>query len=519
MRQGPPWWRLLGGTLAWAGFLAVTLGPLLALAPHLGASPPAPGTAEGADGLLNARRLGLLGQSMAYALAVAAGAVALGLLGATALRGSRGRGAGLGRRVPLALLLVPPYVHALVWMAFAARLSPLLESHGLPPIPLSGWLAAWWVQLMALAPAALGLAWLGLEAVDPALVEAAAVQAPGEVVWRRVLLPLALPYLAAAAALIGLLTLAEFSVPSLFSVNVYALELFAEFSATGSAGQALLLALPLLAVTAAVVLLSQSALRSAAAGGASRSRRVRPLAYAGGFRALQVGALDLMGAVLLAVIATLVVGVGSATNLVASVQGAAGELGYSATVAAAAGLLAALLAWPVAARLVRGRRPALGWLVVSLPLVVPAPLVGVGLAALGRWPLWAGVGSGWLPVAAGLARFTPVAVLVLVAALRRYDPAWTEAARVSGAGPARAWWRVQAPLLAPAALAAAAVVFALTATELGATLLVAPPGRQTVTLHIYNYLHYGASEQVAGLCLLMVAVALAAGWLVGRKQA
>ena len=31
-----------------------------------------------------------------------------------------------------------------------------------------------------------------------------------------------------------------------------------------------------------------------------------------------------------------------------------------------------------------------------------------------------------------------------------------------------------------------------------------PPGRETITIRIFNYLHYGGSEEVAGLCLLIV---------------
>jgi iron(III) transport system permease protein len=63
----------------------------------------------------------------------------------------------------------------------------------------------------------------------------------------------------------------------------------------------------------------------------------------------------------------------------------------------------------------------------------------------------------------------------------------------------------------PGFVAAACVVFALAAGELGATLVVAPPGQATLTMRIYNYLHYGASQTVAGLCLIMASTALGAG--------
>lgn len=118
-----------------------------------------------------------------------------------------------------------------------------------------------------------------------------------------------------------------------------------------------------------------------------------------------------------------------------------------------------------------------------------------------------------MPVFAALARFIPLAAIVLVAQLRRIDPLLIDAARVIQTNPCQTWIRIWLPMLAPGLLAAAGIVFALTTGELGATLLVAPPGQATLTMRIYNFLHYGSSSTVAGLCLMMAISALAAGAL------
>jgi iron(III) transport system permease protein len=78
----------------------------------------------------------------------------------------------------------------------------------------------------------------------------------------------------------------------------------------------------------------------------------------------------------------------------------------------------------------------------------------------------------------------------------------------------KTWLRVRVPLLLPGVMAACCVVFVLAMGELGATLIVAPPGHATLTMKIYNYLHYGASEAVAGLCLAMAAGALLTGLVI-----
>ncbi len=84
------------------------------------------------------------------------------------------------------------------------------------------------------------------------------------------------------------------------------------------------------------------------------------------------------------------------------------------------------------------------------------------------------------------------------------------------------WVRI--PLIGPGLLAAALMTFVLSLGELGATLMVVPAGQSTLTIRIYNFLHYGASQTVASLCLsitlLVLIFALAAALVMaawGRK--
>jgi iron(III) transport system permease protein len=96
-----------------------------------------------------------------------------------------------------------------------------------------------------------------------------------------------------------------------------------------------------------------------------------------------------------------------------------------------------------------------------------------------------------------------------MAAMRRINPRLLDAARLLETSRLRTWLLVRLPLLAPGLLASTGLVFCLTLSELSATLLVAPPGQSTLTLRLYNYLHYGASETVAGLTLVLTGLVLA----------
>jgi iron(III) transport system permease protein len=173
------------------------------------------------------------------------------------------------------------------------------------------------------------------------------------------------------------------------------------------------------------------------------------------------------------------------------------------------------MAFAAAAELMRPDRPGrLWWLLVTLPLAVPAPLIGIGLISLWNTPAtpWL-YGTDWMPVLAALARFTPPAALIALIPLLRLDPLLADAARVHQRHSIQRLTQVQIPMLAPGLIASAGVTFALTLGELGATLITVPPGKSTLAIRVYNYLHYGASASVAGLCLAMSVVVILAALL------
>ncbi len=58
---------------------------------------------------------------------------------------------------------------------------------------------------------------------------------------------------------------------------------------------------------------------------------------------------------------------------------------------------------------------------------------------------------------------------------------------------------------------------ALALGDLMASNLVVPPGVETLAIHIFNMVHYGIQDQVAGICLALLilfgCVTAAAAWL------
>lgn len=145
---------------------------------------------------------------------------------------------------------------------------------------------------------------------------------------------------------------------------------------------------------------------------------------------------------------------------------------------------------------------------------MPPPLVGVGLISIWNRPVFAGIyGSLLMPILASAARFASLAAVILVTQLRRIDPLLIDAARLIEAKTRHTTLLIRLPLLVPGLASAACISFALSLGELGATLMVVPAEMSSLTIRIYNYMHYGATSEVAGLCLLMSLLTLISGSL------
>jgi iron(III) transport system permease protein len=455
--------------------------------------------------------------SLGFAAAVAVSGMLLGILGGSILwRWDTGWRAYL-RWVIIVLAPIPPYIHALAWTSAIYTFNNWLQNIGLPALPAQGWATAWWIQLMSLVPIAVGLALVGLKSVEADIIDSARMLRSDLSGLFRIILPLAAPALLAGGGVLFLLSLLDYSVPSLVNLNVYSLEIFAEFSASNQPVRAFLLAFPLLIIALVVILTSLSPLRHAAQSSSWRvpTWKVAP-AWPKWFVCLQWLALAVLLSQIVVPLINLTAQVGTWHSMISTINTAHREIIFTFWVCLLVALIVLPLAFAVAKEMSRSRRwEKLIWILVIAPLAIPPSLIGIGLITIWNRPLIFQVyGTSLMPVLAGIARFAPFAVIVLTAQLRSINPLLIDAARILQTNRWQTWKQIWLPMLMPGFIAAAGIVFALTAGELGATLLIAPPGQATLTIRIYNFLHYGASGVVAGLCLMMALTILVAGIIV-----
>jgi iron(III) transport system permease protein len=183
--------------------------------------------------------------------------------------------------------------------------------------------------------------------------------------------------------------------------------------------------------------------------------------------------------------------------------------------AAAAVAVGLILAW--AAR--RGRfRPAALLGGTAVLLAVPGPLIGLLLIwLLNRRELaplvWLYDRTLLAPWLALLVRTLPWATLILWFALRSIPVEIVESAAVDGAGRVRRLLLVGLPQRLAALAVAGLVACAVALGDLAATILVLPPGVETLSVRIFRFIHAAADDQVAGICLalLLMLSAISAG--------
>jgi iron(III) transport system permease protein len=352
--------------------------------------------------------------------------------------------------------------------------------------------------------------------VDGRLEEAALLSASRRRVLWRITLPLITPSVVAAALITFVLAISEFGAPGLLRVNVYTTEVFTAFSALYDFGAATALSIPLLAVAliagaAAQYVIGERLLfmrRSAGVGPWLITERKTIVVIV---MTLVVALCALLPLVALAREA------GQIQRIITAAASSRTAISNSLWLAAAGAtmitVLGALLGYGRARA--RTRLRGLADLTMIVIFAAPSTVAGVGLIGLWNRPGLAVYGTQAMVVIAYLARFVPVATLILAAIVRQVPVSFEEAAELPGAGWFRIFTRVVLPQIKTGVAATWVVAFIFAFGELGATILVAPPGESTLPVRIYTLIANTPSSEVAALALTQVCVTLAPLTLLG----
>ncbi len=415
-------------------------------------------------------------------------------------------------RVALATpVLLPPYVVALAWTYIGGSAGFVAALIGRDVF--SDWTYSLPAAAVVLALVYYPIVMLATEAalrqMDTHLEEAGIVAAPPGRVLVRITMPLVAPAIGGAALIVFVLAISEFGVPALLRVRVYTTEVFTAFAALFDFARATALTLPLLVLAAGGSAVAATLLRERVIAGQRRQNATDVLDLA---RWRVLIRLLSVATIITALVIPIVVLLREAAGT--SIVGAATASWPSIRISLLLALVGATLVVLIGATLgyARARAPSrigrvadITWVVL---FAVPSTITGVALIGLWNRPSFPGVvyGTFSMLVLVYLARFVPVAALIVAAGVRQIPVSHEEAAAVGGAGWLGTVRSVVVPQIVRAVGAAWVVAFVFAFGELGASILVSPAGESTLPIRIYTLIANTPSSVVASLALLQLTV-------------
>lgn len=472
-----------------------------------------------------------------------------------------------GKRVLGTLLVLPlaapPYVLGMAWIALASPRAGWINklavhwglvSDGSAIVDIYGMGGIIWVLGLSLYPFVLLPTRAALESADPSLEEAARIGGAGPIrSFVTGSLPVAAPAIAAGTLTAFLGAISAFGVPYLLGVATdrpvlvattrifQAMSLGAEADVRSSIAMCVLLLVLAFAATFA-------AERAARARSLStKGRRPRALEAPGLTRAATAGAWVFafiavalpMGATLLAALTARSADppwgadnltLGQFTTVLGKGDTRAALL-HSALLATISATLIVVAGLGIAFLRRRGRgSPRVATTLsrmAELPYAVPGSVLALALLLSFSQEVRfifvdyvtvtvSFLGTLWLLLVAYVVKYLAFGVRSADNAIVAVDPTLEEAARISGAGPGRAFLDVSLPLARPALMAAWILAFLPAATELTMSVLLAGPRSQVLGTLLFELESYGNPPAAAVLGCIALALVVAADILLRR---
>lgn len=485
---------------------------------------------QGASGW-TAQDTGRVGQLLLNTSCLVAGTLALALPVGTFLAIILVRTEFRGRRLLLActllMLFVPLPMIASAWQA-------LVGSDGWLPATWWGpneqrrWTAglgpAIWVHVVAGLPWVVFFVGMGLTWVERELEEDGLLLRPPWWVIMRITLPRCRGAIVFAAVWLALQTAGEITVVYMMQVATFAEDVHIQFSqGEGAVARAVTAALPIILATWALLAWYVPHLENSPP---LQLRLAQPRQFRlGWLRWPATGLMNLTAAAMVGIpVASLFWKLGQAghpTHWAASTAwdhfAAAMRIHGNAIwqslltvcgTGVAVSLSAVCLCW-LADECRWLRRLMIG--VLALAWALPGPIIGIGLKEAIAW-FPEGVLADWfyicpspLPLAwAYVVRFLPFAVALLWPVVRLVPREPREAARLEGHGPWHEFRTVVWPMTRPGVLLCGVLVAALSLGEVAASTRVETPGWESFAKLLFDRMHYGVTNDVAALCLLLL---------------
>jgi iron(III) transport system permease protein len=411
-------------------------------------------------------------------------------------------------------LLVPPYVVAVGWFnvlgsrGWIGRLLSPQATESLSSILFSlyGCIGTLSTVFMPV-PMLLTIAYLST--VNPRLEHAGLLVSRWPNVLWRITLPLIRPAVLFAAIVVFLLALGDVSVPSFLRYPVYPLEILTQFAAFYDFSAATVAAIPLLSVTAAILVLEMLFLHTPvlALGATDPGRR-------GAGIALGVWRFPLFGLVLVWTLVTVALPIA-----VLIIQAASPHAFAEAYARASDSVLRSVLFGAVGASLLTLLGFFCGYLVHHRVLpwwrsvdalalflfTLPGTVIGIGLISLWNRPATNVIYATPAMIVLGyLAQYAFIPMRMVAASLQRIPSSMERAAELSGSSWLMTLRAIVAPMARRGLMATWIIAYVFCLRDVGITMVVYPPGSDTLPVRTLTLMANGAPGLISALCVISI---------------
>lgn len=414
-------------------------------------------------------------------------------------------------------LLIPSYVLAVAWFGVLGRTGWLGEI--LPPRVADlvssayfGFFGCVFVLHAAFMPVTMLLTVTYLRSVHPKWENAGRLMSGWPNILRRITLPLIAPAILFAAVLVFLLTLGEVGVPTFLRYPVYAAETLTQFAAFYDFRAATVSATPLFLVTVAILVLQYRLhgkvleLGRDVPGGTNIQIRL------GQWRLplfVVVSAWVLITVLL--PVGVLIIQSSSPAAYLDAVGRAGGSIvrslgfaAFGASLLVALGFFCGYLVDHRSLRIWRG----VDWLALLL-FTLPGTVIGIGLINLWNTSLtnWVYATPAIL-ILGYLAQYALLPMRMTSESLAMIPRSLEQTARLSGAGWFMTLRYVVVPLAKNGLIAAWLIAYVFCLRDLGISMIVYPPGSDTLPVRIFTLMANGDPSLIAALCVTLILVTL-----------
>src|SRR3990167_9311727 len=416
-------------------------------------------------------------------------------------------------------LLIPPYLHVFSWMhllMFMGDYNLFGITSNLGIQILSSIPGVIFVLTLAYFPISFFIIHQAIDNIPLELIDAATLVARPVKILRHIIIPAVLPATLTAAISTFIVAFITFDVPAFLGKNVFITQIFKSFTFTGEVSQALYLSIIPVFIVGAIWVILLFLVGEKPLFSLSSRQKNTPFAIR---QPLPLTVFIFFLIAFIFFLSTLLpLGVLQIKNLLYekvpfSTASSLGVITNTLSISLVSSVCIILFSTFVYFIFYRKR---LGRIFFLSLLALPPITYGILFIYLFNRPSFNSIYSTpLLLIIAYCLRFAPLVCELLFTHRQQINPQYFESARLvyaqSWRKPRQTWRMLQMivlPLYLPVLFLAWMFSFWLVATELPITLLVQPPGFQTIITRLFIVLHYGAEELMSLMTLALLFISL-----------